>query len=214
MVPAYLSRRGTASRSRSCASHREDETAASMLDAFERAMTPRTKLLLLSHVSSNRGTRLPMRDICAMAHSRGALVGRRRGAVGGHIAFDVREMGCDFLALPGHKWLLGPDGAAALYVRPDTASPAAVGRRPRSEPPLRLRGQLRIRERHDPRSSDDAQRTGARSGVATSWSREAGMPAVEGACMALADRFVAGLCARSKACASRRRSPRPSAARW
>ncbi len=54
-----------------------------------------------------------------MAHGRGALVCVDAAQSVGQIPIDVRDMGCDFLAMPGHKWLLGPDGAAALYVRAD-----------------------------------------------------------------------------------------------
>jgi L-cysteine/cystine lyase len=118
MVPSYMARLRDGA-DLTIVRFRSDETAAQMLDAIESAMTPRTKLLILSHVSFNRGTRLPMRDLCAMAHARGALVGVDAAQSAGHIDFDVREMDCDFLALPGHKWLLGPAGGAFLYVRRD-----------------------------------------------------------------------------------------------
>lgn len=118
MVPSYVARMRD-DVDLSIVRFRSDEDARGMLDAFEAAMTLRTKLLVLSHVSFNRGTRLPMRDICAMAHRGGALVVVDAAQSAGHIAFDVHEMDCDFLALPGHKWLLGPSGTALLYVRRD-----------------------------------------------------------------------------------------------
>ena len=94
-----------------------EQGPAEIVNAFEAAMSERTRLLVLSHVSYNRGTRLPMREICEMAHARGALVAVDAAQSVGQVAFDVREMGCDFLAMPSHKWLLGPDNAAFLYVR-------------------------------------------------------------------------------------------------
>jgi L-cysteine/cystine lyase len=118
MVPSYMARERDGVEL-SIVRFRSDEDAAQMLDALEAAMTPRTRLLILSHVSFNRGTRLPMEQICAMAHERGALVCVDAAQSAGHIGFDVHEMACDFLALPGHKWLLGPSGAAFLYVRRD-----------------------------------------------------------------------------------------------
>jgi L-cysteine/cystine lyase len=118
MVPSYMARLRDGA-DLSILRFRSDEDAARIVDAFEAAMTPRTKLLMLSHVSFNRGTRLPMRDICEMAHQRGALVAVDAAQSAGHVDFDVREMNCDFLALPGHKWLLGPSGAAFLFVRRD-----------------------------------------------------------------------------------------------
>jgi L-cysteine/cystine lyase len=116
MVPSYLAR-DRDGVSVNIVRFRFDEDAPQILAAFEAAMTLRTKLLLLSHVSWNRGTRLPMREICSMAHAHGALVAVDAAQSAGQIAFDVRTMDCDVLALPGHKWLLGPDGAAFMYVR-------------------------------------------------------------------------------------------------
>ena len=119
MVPAYYSRLRDGVELTIVRLPSRDETAASIVDAFEATMTPRTRLLVLSQISYNRGTRLPMREICDMAHARGAMVCVDAAQSIGQIPIDVRDMGCDFLAMPGHKWLLGPDGAAALYVRAD-----------------------------------------------------------------------------------------------
>jgi L-cysteine/cystine lyase len=118
MVPAYLARArdGVAVN---IVRFRFDEDAAQIPALLEAAMTPRTRFVLLSHVSWNRGTRLPMREVCAMAHARGAIVAIDAAQSAGHIDFNVRDLDCDVLALPGHKWLLGPDGAAFMYVRRD-----------------------------------------------------------------------------------------------
>lgn len=115
MVPAYLAR----DRDRidvDIVRLRMDEDEAAIIEAFDRAILPGTRLLMLSHVSWNRGTRLPMRAICELAHARGALVAVDAAQSAGQIAFGVRDIGCDFLALPAHKWLLAPAGAAFLYV--------------------------------------------------------------------------------------------------
>ncbi|MEX2227242.1 MAG: aminotransferase class V-fold PLP-dependent enzyme [Dehalococcoidia bacterium] len=118
MVPSYMARLRDGV-DLSIVRFRSDEDAPAMLDALERAMTPGTKLLILSHVSFNRGTRLPMKEIGAMAHARGALVVVDAAQSAGQTDFDVHDMDCDFLALPDQKWLLGPSGAAFLYVRRD-----------------------------------------------------------------------------------------------
>lgn len=118
MVPSYMARL----RDRvelSIVRTRAEDAYTNVIDAFERAFTPRTRLLVLSEISYNRGTRLPMREICAMAHARGALVCVDAAQSAGQIPIDVRDVGCDFMALPGHKWLLGPDGAAMLYAHPE-----------------------------------------------------------------------------------------------
>ena len=167
-----------------------------MLDAFERAMTPRTKLLLLSHVSWNRGTRLPMREICAMAHARGALVAVDAAQSAGHIDFNVREMDCDVLALPGHKWLLGPDGAAALYVRRDLIErlqPLAVVHGANRH--YDFEGNFEYANDTIHKFELTTHSGPVLAGLATSLEMlaEIGMPAVEARCLELANRFVAGL---------------------
>ncbi len=194
MVPSYMARLrdGVGLRIVRFAS---TETAAQMLEMFEAAMTPRTRLLLLSHISYNRGTRLPIREICAMAHSRGALVAVDAAQSAGQVALDVREMDCDFLALPAHKWLLGPDGAAALYVRRDLIE--------RLQPLAVVHGANRRYdyEGHFEYASDTIHKFELTThsgpvlaGLITSIDglQSIGMADVEGRCLALAERFVAG----------------------
>jgi len=119
MVPAYEARRRLGTGLRIVRLPSRDETAATIADAFEQAMSPRTRLVVVSHVSWNRGTRLPIAAICERAHARGALVCVDAAQSAGHVPVDVRALRCDILTMPGHKWLLGPDGAAMLYVRRD-----------------------------------------------------------------------------------------------
>ncbi len=198
MIPAYVSRMRDPVEIKIVRFASRDETAASMLDAFEQAMTPRVKLLLLSHVSWNRGTRLPMREICAMAHARGALVAVDAAQSAGHIDFNVREMDCDVLALPGHKWLLGPDGAAAMYVRRELIE--------RLQPLAVVHGANRHYdfEGNFAYANDTIHKFELTThsgpvlaGLATSLEMfaEIGMPAIEARCLELANRFVTGLCA-------------------
>lgn len=118
MVPAYVSRMRDGT-DLTILRFAPEQTAAGVIDAFDAALSSRTKLVLVSHISYNRGTRLPMRDICRIAHQRGALVAVDAAQSAGHVPVDVRDMACDFAMLPGHKWLLGPDGAAFLYMRRD-----------------------------------------------------------------------------------------------
>lgn len=195
MVPSYMSRLRDGVDLK-IVRLRSEMDAAHMLDAFAAGMTPATKLLLLSHVSYNRGARLPMREICAMAHAAGALVAIDAAQSAGHIAFDVRSLDCDFLALPGHKWLLGPDGAAFLYVRRDLIEflqPLAV-----------VHGANRSYdfEGHFDYANDTIHKfeltthsgpvlAGLETAIAEA--EALGAPAIEGRCLALADQFVEGL---------------------
>ncbi len=198
MIPSYVSGMRDGVEIKIVRFPSRDETAMSMLDAFERAMTARTKLLLLSHVSWNRGTRLPMRAICAMAHARGALVAVDAAQSAGHVDFNVREMDCDMLALPGHKWLLGPDGAAALYVRRDLIEriqPLAVVHGANRH--YDFDGNFEYANDTIHKFELTTHSGPVLAGLATSLDAfaEIGMPAVEARCIELADRFVAGLCA-------------------
>ena len=100
------------------------------LEAIRALITPRTRLIGTSHVTSPYGVRLPVKEICALAHAHGALAlvdGAQSFAV---LPIDVREMGCDFFTGNGHKWLGGPKGTGFLYARRELMErlqPAYVG---------------------------------------------------------------------------------------
>ncbi len=84
---------------------------------LQAAMTPRTRLLSLSHVSWMSGARLPLAEIVAMAHRQGALVLVDGAQSLGAIPVDVHALGADMYTATGQKWLCGPEGVGALYVR-------------------------------------------------------------------------------------------------
>ncbi|ASG24557.1 cysteine desulfurase [Nitrospirillum viridazoti] len=91
-----------------------DEEGGLALDAVERALTPRTRLVAITHMSNVLGTVTPLRDIVRLAHGRGipVLADGTQGAV--HLGADVRDLDVDFYVLTGHK-LYGPTGIGALY---------------------------------------------------------------------------------------------------
>jgi L-cysteine/cystine lyase len=88
---------------------------AAILAALDRVVVPGTKLVSLSHVTWATGARLPVREIAELAHSRGALVAVDGAQSVGAIPVSVEELGVDFYAVPGQKWLLGPEGIGAVY---------------------------------------------------------------------------------------------------
>jgi len=84
------------------------------IEAFERNLTARTKLVAITHMSNVLGTVTPVREIVRIAHERGipVLVDGSQGAV--HLPVDVAAIGCDFYVATGHK-LYGPSGIGVLY---------------------------------------------------------------------------------------------------
>jgi L-cysteine/cystine lyase len=88
---------------------------AAVLATFDRAIVPGTRLVSISHVTWATGARLPIAEIAALAHSRGALMAVDGAQAVGAIPVPVEELGVDFYAVPGQKWLLGPEGMGAIY---------------------------------------------------------------------------------------------------
>jgi cysteine desulfurase/selenocysteine lyase len=86
------------------------------LEDFEAAITPRTKIVAITHMSNVLGTTTPVKEICEIAHAHGAyvLVDGSQGAV--HLDVDVQDIGCDFYVMTGHK-VYGPSGIGALYAK-------------------------------------------------------------------------------------------------
>ena len=85
-----------------------------LLDEFARLLTPRTKIVAITHMSNVTGTLVPVREIIRMAHERGipVLVDGSQAAV--HLPVDVRELDADFYVFTGHK-TYGPTGIGVLY---------------------------------------------------------------------------------------------------
>jgi L-cysteine/cystine lyase len=97
---------------------------------FDAAITPGTKVVALSHVLWTTGRVLPIAAIAQLAHARGALVAVDGAQSAGAIPVAVHETGADFYAIPGQKWLLGPEATGALWIAPaviERSEPSLVG---------------------------------------------------------------------------------------
>lgn len=94
-------------------------SADEMLASLEELMNERTRLVCLSHVTTDTGTILPAKEMCDSAHARGIPVALDAAQSAGQFAVDLRDMNADFYACTGHKWLLGGWGTGMLYVRND-----------------------------------------------------------------------------------------------
>ncbi len=87
------------------------------LEELQRALSPRTRAVVLSHVSWSTGMVLPLREMAEMAHSVGALLICDAAQSCGMVPSNVYDLGVDVYACSGQKWLCGPDGTGALFVR-------------------------------------------------------------------------------------------------
>ena len=89
---------------------------------YERAITPRTRLLMLSHMINVTGQILPVRKITDMAHSHGVEVMVDAAHSYAHIRHTIPELDCDYYASSLHKWLSTPLGAGILFVKKEKAA--------------------------------------------------------------------------------------------
>jgi selenocysteine lyase/cysteine desulfurase len=93
-----------------------------IVDLYRKAITPKTRLILVSHMVNITGQILPIRKICDMAHSMNVEVAVDGAHAFGHLTYKIPDLGCDYYAASLHKWLSVPLGAGILYVK-DGKSP-------------------------------------------------------------------------------------------
>ncbi|MNN07407.1 Cysteine desulfurase [compost metagenome] len=89
------------------------------LDDLQRAFRPETRLVVCTHSSNLLGSILPIAEISKLAHEHGVVTLVDAAQTAGIYPIDVRAMGIDMLAFPGHKGLLGPQGTGGLYISPE-----------------------------------------------------------------------------------------------
>lgn len=94
-------------------------TDEEVVEAYENALTPNTKLLMICHIINITGHILPVQKICEMAHRKGVEVMVDGAHAVGHFEFSLQELNCDYYGCSLHKWLSVPLGAGLLYVKQD-----------------------------------------------------------------------------------------------
>ena len=96
------------------------------LRILARAIDDRTRLVSVSHVAFNTGMRLPLKELATLTAERGSQLLVDGAQSVGVFCLDLHDIGCDYYAFPGHKWLLGPDATGALYIKSDRIAGLAV----------------------------------------------------------------------------------------
>ena len=91
--------------------------AAAVLNLISDAITPRTRVLFFSHITTVTGVVLPAKELCALARSKGILSAVDGAHVPGMMALNVHDLGCDMYSSSPHKWLQSTKGSGFLYVR-------------------------------------------------------------------------------------------------
>jgi selenocysteine lyase/cysteine desulfurase len=88
-----------------------------IVDLYARAISSKTRLLMVCHIINITGQILPIRKICDMAHSKGVEVMVDGAHALAHIQFAISDLQCDYYGASLHKWLSAPLGAGMLYVK-------------------------------------------------------------------------------------------------
>ncbi len=88
-------------------------------DAFSKAIGPKTRALLISHVINITGQITPVKEVCDLARSRGIEVIVDGAHSFAHFDFKQKDLGCDYFGTSLHKWLYAPKGTGLLYVKRD-----------------------------------------------------------------------------------------------
>lgn len=94
-------------------------TQADLLQRFERAITPQTRVMHFCHITNQSGQLFPVKELSRLARSRGITTIVDGAHAMGHFPYQLRDLEMDYYGVSLHKWLLAPLGTGLLYVRRD-----------------------------------------------------------------------------------------------
>ena len=84
------------------------KTVAELTAVYEKAITPKTKMISMCHIVNTNGMLLPVKEVSAIAHKKGILVAVDGAQSGGMFTINLKDLGCDFYTASTHKWLFSP----------------------------------------------------------------------------------------------------------
>ncbi len=96
------------------------QSVSDLVDVYQKAITPRTKIISMCHIVNTNGMVLPVKAVSKMAHEKGILVGVDGAQSAGMYAIDLKELECDFYAASSHKWLFSPKGVGIFYAKKES----------------------------------------------------------------------------------------------
>jgi isopenicillin-N epimerase len=95
------------------------KNAAEILNRINDAITPRTRIIFVSHITTTTGVVLPVKEVAALARSKGIISAFDGAHVPGMMRLNINDLGCDLYTSSPHKWLQAPKGSGFLYLRDD-----------------------------------------------------------------------------------------------
>lgn len=88
-----------------------------IVDCYEKAITPKTKVILVTHLINITGQILPIREIAEMSHAKGVEIISDSAHAFAHLDFKIPDLQCDYFGTSLHKWLSTPLGAGMMYIK-------------------------------------------------------------------------------------------------
>ena len=101
------------------------QSISALVDLYERNITPKTRLILVTHTVNLTGQIFPVKEICDIAHRKGVEVVVDGAQSFGLLDFKISDLNCDYFGTSLHKWLSGPIGTGLLYIRKDKVGKVA-----------------------------------------------------------------------------------------
>ena len=120
MFKLTAKRRGIINKIISIPNHPENDEE--IVSLYEKQITKKTKLIMVSHMINITGQILPVKKICEMAHSYNVDVLVDGAHCVGHIDVDIKDLNCDYYGSSLHKWLSAPLGTGLLFVKKEKIS--------------------------------------------------------------------------------------------